>query len=302
VCSRLPRERRIGLAYALDRRGHIVSEFSITRLAPDRFYVVSAAAAEWHDADVLEAAAPPDGSVRIEDVSERFGTLVVVGPRSRAVLAAITEADLSNAAFPWLSAREIGIGRASVLALRMTYLGELGWELHAPVEHLSAIYEAARRAGAPYYVRDVGIYAVDSLRLDKCYRGWKTDLESGFSALEAGLDRFIDFDKPDFVGREALLTEQQRGAACRLVPLVLAEPGDADAPACASVLEHNTRVGIVTSGGWSYTLNRSVALAYVRADLTTPGTRLTIDIFGEPRTATVETEPLFDPADARPRA
>ncbi|HEY6432746.1 MAG TPA: FAD-dependent oxidoreductase [Acetobacteraceae bacterium] len=302
VCSRLPREGRIGLAYALDRHGHIASEFSITRLAGDRFYLVSAAAAEWHDADLLETAASADGSVRIDEVSERFGTLVVAGPRSRDVLAAITQADLSNAAFPWLAAREIGIGRATVLTLRMTYLGELGWELHSPAEQLPAIYEVASRAGALYGARDVGIYAVDSLRLDRCSRGWKTDLESGFSPLEAGLDRFVDFDKPDFVGRDALLAERRRGAARRLVPLVLAEPGDADAPACASVLRDRDRVGIVTSGGWSYTLDRSVALAYVRADLASPGTRLTVDVFGTPCAATVEAEPLFDPADARPRA
>lgn len=302
VCSRLPQEGRVGLAYALDKRGRIVSEFSITRLRQDRFYLVSAAAAEWHDADLLQAAAPAGGSVQIEEVSERFGTLVIAGPRSRDVLAATTDADLSDAVFPWLSAREIGIGPARVLALRMTYVGELGWELHAPIAELPAIYDMACHVGAPHGIRDVGIYAMDSLRLDKCHPGWKTDLESGYSPLEAGLDRFIDDDRPDFVGREALLAERQRGVAQRLVPLVLSESGDADAPICASVLQGRDRVGIVTSGGWSYTLGCSVALAYVRAELAMPGTDLAIDIYGTPCAATVRAKPLFDPDNVRPRA
>ena len=300
VCGRLPKTGRLGLAYALDARGKILSEFTISRLAADRFYLCAAAAAEWHDEDVLRAGLT--GDVAVESVTARYGTLVLAGPKARDVLAATSDADFSTAAFPWLSLRKIEIGAAPVMALRVNYVGELGWELHAPVEHIVALYEALWDAGAAQGMVDFGIYAVDSMRLDKCYRGWKTDLESGYSPLEAALDRFVALDKPDFVGRAALLAEQQRGVAQRLVPLVLDEAGDADAPALASVFQDGARVGLVTSGGWSYTLERSLALAFVKAPLAVPGTRLEVDVFGDRRPATVGTEPLYDPTNARLRA
>jgi len=301
LCSRLPRVGRIGLVYALDEHGRLVSEFTVTRLGHDAFYLCSAASAAWHDEDLLRAALPADGSACLEDVSAQRGTLVLAGPRARDVLAAVTRADVSSAAFPWLSAREIEIGAARVLALRVNYVGELGWELHAPMEHLVALHDALHAAGAAHNLRDFGIYAVDSLRLDKCYRAWKVDLETGFSPLEASLDRFVDLDKSDFVGRAALLAERQRGVAQRFVPLLLDETGDYDAPACSGVFDRDARVGIVTSGGWSYTLSRSVALAYVRADRAQEGVRLTVDVFGEPRAAVVAREPLYDPTNARLR-
>lgn len=299
LCSRLPPPGRIALAYALDRRGRILSEFTVTRLAPDRFYLVSAAAAEWHDADLL---VPPDDTVRVEALTARLGTLVLAGPRARDVLARLTRTDLTNAHFPWLSARKIEIGPSRPLALRINYLGELGWELHAPVEDLPALYGAVRDAGAPHGLRDIGIYAVDSLRLEKCYRAWKTDLETGYSPLQASLDRFVDFTRPDFTGRTALLEERRDGPSHRLVPLVLDAPGEADAPACASVFAEGARIGLVTSGGWSFTLDRSVALAYLRTDIARPGTDVTISILGERRRARIGVEPLFDPENLRPRA
>jgi dimethylglycine dehydrogenase len=302
LCTRLPRMGRITLAYALDQRGRIVSEFTVTRLAEDRFYLCSAASAEWHDADLLEASLPGDGSVQLEEISARWGTLVLAGPRARDVLGALTDADLSSPAFLWLSAPPLTIGSAPVLALRINYVGELGWELHVPVEHLAALYDALHRAGAPHGLRDFGIYAVDSLRLDKCYRGWKTDLETGYSPFEASLDRFVELAKPDFVGRAALLAEKQRGVAQRLVPLLLEDAGDADAPACTGVFADNARVGLVTSGGWSYTLGRSVALAYLRSDLAREGARVQVDVFGEMRAAVVGREPLYDPANERLKA
>ncbi len=302
VCSRLPKLGRIGLAYALDHRGRIVSEFTLTRVAPQEFYAISAAAAEFHDDDVLTRALPVDGSVHIERVSERLGTIVLAGPRARDVLGRMTRADLSNKAFPWLSAKTIEIGSAQVMALRVNYVGELGWELHAPTEFLAGIYEEATRAGVEYGVKPFGMYAMDSLRIDKCYRGWKSDLESGYSPLEASLDRFVDLTKPDFVGRDMILAELERGPTRRFVPLVLDTPGTADAPYCSTVFAGGEAIGLATSGVWSHTLNQSIALAYVRSDLTNPGTKLSIDVLGERVAATVGSEPLFDPENARSRA
>jgi len=302
TCSRLPQLGRVGLAYALTDRGRILSEFTIARIAPDRFYLIAAAAAEWHDLDVLRTNLPIGGSVQIANRSDEIGTLVVAGPRSRELLGHVTAADLSNTAFPWLAARTIDVLEHSVLALRINYVGELGWELHAPMERLPEIYDALTAAGPNYGLRDFGLYAMDSLRLDKCYRGWKTDLETGYTPYEASLDRFVSLQKPAFVGREAVIGEARRGAAQRFTPLTLDDDGDADAPSCAPVMFRGRNVGLVTSGGWSFTLSKSVALAYVRSDLASPGTKLEIEIFGERRAATVGREPLYDPGNARLRA
>ena len=300
LCSRLPAVGRLGLAYALDRRGRLLSEFTVSRLAPDRFYLCCAASAAQHDDDVLRQDVP-DG-VALQSLSDEWGTLVLAGPRARDVLSALTPADLTNAAFPWLAVREIAVAGVALLALRVNYVGELGWELHAPMPALPALYQALWSAGAAHGIADFGIYAVDSLRLDKCYRGWKSDLESGYTPLQASLDRFVDLRKPAFVGRAALLEEHARGPSQRMVPLLLDDAGDADAPALASVFSGGQRVGLVTSGGWSHTLGRSVALAYLDTPHAAVGTAVTLDVLGERRTARVAAEPLYDPRNERLRA
>lgn len=302
TCSGLPRPGRASLAYVLNERGRILSEFTITRTAPDVFYLVAATTAEWHDLDVLQNRLPCDASVRIVNRSDAIGTLLVAGPRSRELLRHVTAEDLSNAAFPWLAARTIDVLGKPALVLRVNYVGELGWEIHAPMEQLPGIYDALSAAGPHYGLRDFGLYAMDSLRLDKCYRGWKTDIDTGCSPYEASLDRFVSLQKPAFVGREALICERERGPAQRFVPLLLDDEGDADAPSCAPVMLQGENVGLVTSGGFSFTLNKSVALGYVRSDLATPGTKLEIEIFGERRIATVSREPLYDHDNVRLRA
>ena len=143
---------------------------------------------------------------------------------------------------------------------------------------------------------------MDSLRVDKCYRGWKSDLESGYTPFEASLDRFVDLKKPNFIGRDAVLTEPQRGVAQRFVPLVFDDDGDAEAPYCAQVFQGSSNVGLTTSGVWSHTLRKSVALAYVRADLAVPGRKLEVNVLGQRRMATVQREPLYDPTNQRLRA
>ncbi|HXT08202.1 MAG TPA: FAD-dependent oxidoreductase [Roseiarcus sp.] len=302
VCGRLPREGRIGLTWTLNDKGGILSEFTITRLKGERFLLISAAAALWHDIDGLEAHKPQDGSVSLEDISARYGSLVLAGPRARDVLAKITEADLSNRAFPWLSAREIEIGYARMLALRVNYVGELGWELHAPMEHLAATYARLWEAGEEHGIRDFGMYAMDSLRLEKGYRGWKGDLTYEYTPLMANLDRFVAFDKGEFRGRAALLAERVQGPKERLVPLTLDEPGDADAPYCSTVWHGAQRVGLTVSAGYGHALQKAIALAYVRADLTTPGTKLDIEILGKRCAALVGADPLYDPQNLRLRA
>src|SRR4029077_13643960 len=183
-------------AYMLNGRGGIVCEFTITRLAEDRFYLIGAAAAEWHDLDWLKRHLPADRSVRIENLSARLGSLVLVGPRSREVLAKVTDADLSNDRFPWLSAREIEIGFARMLALRVDYVGELGWEVHGPLENLVGTYDALWGEGTYHGMRDLGMCAMDFLRLEKCYRGCQPDISPEYPPLMASSERFVDFQKP----------------------------------------------------------------------------------------------------------
>ncbi len=301
-CSKLPSQGRVSLAYALTDDGKLWSEFTITRLGEDHFYIISAAIAATHDMDLLRQGLPADSAITVKDVTADFGTLIIAGPRARDVLAQVTQADLSNAGFPWLTAQYIETVSGRCLAMRVNYVGELGWELHAPVAQLPSLYAAIWAAGAAYDIRDFGLYAMDSLRVDKCYRGWKSDLESGYTPLEASLDRFVDVTKPDFVGKAALAAEHARGAAQRFVPLIFDEDGDAEAPYCAQVFDGETNVGLTTSGVWSHTLNKSVALAYVKADKATPGTKLQVNVLGQMRSATVHAEPLYDPKNQRLRA
>jgi dimethylglycine dehydrogenase len=301
-CSKLPSQGRVSLAYALTEDGKLWSEFTITRLGEDHFYIISAAIAATHDMDLLRKGLPADSAITVKDVTAEFGTLIIAGPRARDVLAQVTKADLSNAGFPWLTAQYIETVSGRCLAMRVNYVGELGWELHAPVEQLPSLYDAIWAAGAAYDIRDFGLYAMDSLRVDKCYRGWKSDLESGYTPLEASLDRFVDVTKPDFVGKAALAAEHARGAAQRFVPLIFDEDADAEAPYCAQVFDGDTNVGLTTSGVWSHTLNKSVALAYVKADKAVPGTKLQVNVLGQMRSATVHAEPLYDPKNQRLRA
>ena len=302
VCSKLPSQGRVSLAYALTPKGTLWSEFTITRLGPDHFYIISAAIAATHDMDLLRQGLAADSPITVTDVSADFGTLIVAGPRARDVLGQVTKADLSNAAFPWLTAQNIETVAGRCLAMRVNYVGELGWELHAPVAQLPVLYAALWAAGAAFDIRDFGLYAMDSLRVDKCYRGWKSDLESGYTPLEASLDRFVDVNKSDYVGKAALVAEHARGAAQRFVPLIFDDDGDAEAPYCAQVFDGDTNVGLTTSGVWSHTLKKSVALAYVDAAKAVPGTKLQVNVLGQMRSATVHAEPLYDPKNEKLRA
>jgi len=301
VAGRLPRIGRIGLCYVCTERGGVQSEFTVTRWAENRFYLCCAGGAEWHDEQLLSQHSPADGSVRLDNVTGLYGTLVIAGPESRTLLERVTDADLSNAAFPWLSAQPIEIGFMAVRALRVNYVGELGWELHLPMASMQPVYDRLMLAGADLGIADFGMYALDSLRLEKCYRGWKVDLVDEYSPLESSLDRFVDLDKGPFPGREALRAQQQGGLGQRLVPLLVEAEGT-DAPVCATVFQDLDTVGLVTSGGYGYTVGKSIALAYVRIDLTEPGTALEVDIFGQRRAATVVSEPIYDPDNSRLRA
>jgi dimethylglycine dehydrogenase len=285
----------------LNAGGTIEGDVTVTRLAADRFLVVSAAVAELHDLDWIRRHAPEDGSVRVENVTDRWGVLILAGPRARDVLGRLTDADLSSAAFPWLAAREIAVGHAPVRALRVGFVGELGWELHHPIEYQVALYDALKAAGADLGLVDFGLRAMDSLRLEKAYRVWGADINTEVTPLEAGLERFVAFDKGDFVGRAALLAQREAGVRKRLATLEV-DAADADCFGNEAVHAGDRVVGITTSGGYAHWLEKSLAVAYLDAALAVPGTALEVEVLGHRRSARVLVEPPFDPANARLRA
>jgi dimethylglycine dehydrogenase len=302
VAGVVPKPGRTALNYFCAPSGGIVTEMTVTALAPDRYWLISAAAGERHDEHWLEQHLPANrAEVSLANLSARYGTLIVVGPKSRELLSQLTRADLSNEAFPWLAVRTIEIGYTKALAVRVNYVGELGWELHLPTEHLLSVYDMIFEAGERFGISDYGLYAMDSLRLEKCYRSWKADLTTEYTPFMASLDRFVRLDKAGgFIGQAALRAEAVAGPRERFVPLIV-DAKDADAAAVSIVYHRDTPVGLVTSGGYGYRIHQSIALAYVRTDLAVAGQVLEIEILGERRRAVVGVEPLFDPENLRLR-
>ena len=294
VTGGLPKPGRMNLLYFSDDRGRILTEMSCLRHDENHFTLVTAATAQWHDRELLLSRMPE--SVSLTDHTSEYGTFIVTGPKSRDLFAAISDADLS---FSWLSHQTASVaGRPAALA-RVSFAGELGWEVHAANEHLPAIYEAILAQGA----KPFGMYALNALRIEKGYRTWKGDLSTDYTLFEGGLDRFVKLDKPqDFPGKSALLAEKQRGVAKRFVTMIV-DAGEADAPYMSCIWHDGEIVGETTSGDWGYRVNASVALGMVRTDLAVPGTELLVEIYGEKRRAVVqEDRPLWDPENERLRA
>jgi dimethylglycine dehydrogenase len=294
TASRLPKEGRVGLAYFPDTRGRIVTEMSVMNHGPEKVGLITASVAEWHDREWLWRAAPE--GITVTDHSAEVECLLVTGPKAREVLRALTDADLS---LPWLSVQEAKVAGCAVGLLRVSFAGELGWEVHCAVTDAPAIWDAVTAAGA----KPFGMWALNSLRVEKGYRAWKGDLSTDYSLLEGGLDRFVNFDKPAFVGKAALLAEKQRGVKKRFATLTLDAPGTADAPSMATIWHDGVVVGEATSGAWGYRIGKSVALGMLRPDLCVPGTKVEVEIFGERFVATVHAdEPLWDAKNERIRA
>lgn len=296
VTGALPKIGRVGLVYFADTRGRIVTEMSVTRESEDLFILVTAATAQWHDREWLQSHMPEGCAFDLEDWTDRMSTLIVTGPKSRALLSELCDADLS---LPWLSFQECAVTGRWAALLRVSFAGELGWEIHAETADIPAIYDLVIGAGATPF----GMYALNSLRIEKGYRTWKGDLSSDYTLFEGGLDRFVKLDKPqDFPGKAALLGEKQQGPAKRFVTLVV-DAGDQDAPYMSTIWNGDEVVGETTSGAWGYRVGASVALGVVRADVATPGMTLEVEIFGRRRAATVQADaPLWDPENVRLRA
>jgi dimethylglycine dehydrogenase len=305
--NRLPRPGRIGLTYALTPAGTVRSEYTLLRTAEDDFTLFSAGA--WHaydQDDLLKAVAetePRFGRIEVEDVTTKWGVFALAGPASRAILRALIrdaepETALSNARFPWLSARRIELGMVPVMAVRVAYTGELGWELHHPIEMQCHLWDRLMEAGTAHGLKPVGARAQNWLRQEKSYRAFGTELGRDATPIEAGLDRFVDLSK-DFRGKAAMLATPVRA---RCVTLLIDGPGDADPWGREALYDGAERVGRLTSGGWSVAFGRQIGMGYVRPDLAAPGTRLKVRMFRALFDATVAEDSPYDPQNLRLRS
>ncbi|MDG1116195.1 MAG: FAD-dependent oxidoreductase [Flavimaricola sp.] len=292
--GRLPKEGRVGLGYFPDARGRIVTEMSVIVKGDDHVGLITAGTAQWHDSEHLWRQAPE--GITVTDHSDEMECLLVTGPKARDILGPLADADLS---LPWLSVQTgCTLADRPCTLLRVSFAGELGWEVHCPIGDAPAIWDAVTQAGATPF----GMFALNSLRVEKGYRAWKGDLSTDYTLLEGGLDRFVDWSKP-FVGKAALEAEKQQGVKKRFTLLTLDTPGAADAPYMSTVWQDGALVGETTSGAWGYRTGQSVALAMLRPDLCAKGTKVEVEIFGERFLATVQGDaPLWDPQNDRLRA
>jgi dimethylglycine dehydrogenase len=302
TANRMP--KRIGgitLAHYLSEQGRILGESTITRLAQDRFYVLSGAGAEERDLDHLRQGLATAGDVSVTNVTDDWGVLVLAGPRSRDLLENLTDTDLGNEKFRWLTGREIDVAGVPLRALRVNYVGELGWELHCPMPRLAELYDVLWSAGEEFGIADFGVYAVNSLRMEKAYKGWGAELTNEITMIEADMERFLRLDKPEFIGKQPTEAVKQSSISTKLV-YVEVEPGNCDVHGGEPVFSDGRIVGVSTSGGYGHYTGKSLGFAYVEPELAAPGTRLVIEVLGEARNAEVLSEPVYDPRNERLRS
>ena len=312
--NRLPTtDGGIRLVHMLTDLGGIECEMTVTRLAHDRYYLNSAITGTTHDLDWLAQHVLPGEDVTIADVTDATAILAVTGPRARDVLATCTDADLSSKAFPWLTAREVHVAGVPVTALRVSYVGELGWELHHPIARMPELYDALVAAGEAHGMVHFGSYAMNVMRIEKAYKAWGGELTTEITPIEAGLDRFVDLDTPgrDFLGRDATLARRATaGPDLTGLDMLLVycevDATDSDCrgnePTYDPAGDGTTAMGITTGGAWGHTVGRSLAFAYVDPAFRAPGSTFEIALFGERHTATVLAAAAHDPSNERLRA
>ena len=292
------KEGGIVLAHILSNAGRINAEMTITRMGDNHFYLLSAAIAEIRDFDYLTQAMTEKENIEIVNVTDARGVLVLAGPKAREVMAKVTEEKLDNASFPWLTGKEINISGLPTRALRINYVGELGWEIHPPIEHLEAIYDALWQAGEEFGIADFGLYAVDSLRMEKAYRHWGGELTNEVTMIDSDMERFIKLDKDNFIGKEATIRQQQEERLFQLVYFEI-EANDSDINGGEPIYIADKCIGITTSGDYGHFVKKSLGFGYVKPDNSLPGTELYIDLLGDRCRATVLKDPIYDPHNER---
>jgi 4-methylaminobutanoate oxidase (formaldehyde-forming) len=287
----------------LNKRGGIECDFTVTRLAEERFLIITGTAFGQHDISWLRLNMPEDGSVAIEDVGSLYACIGLWGPKARKILQKATGADLSNESFPYMTAQNITVGDVPVIAMRVTYVGELGWEFYCPMEYGLRLWDTLWEAGASEGMVAGGYKAIDSLRLEKAYRYWSAEISPDYTPYEAGLGLFVKLDKGEFLGREALLKQKEAGLKRKLCCLTLADNRvialgkEPIRPAGKEEI-----ISWVASGGYGYSVQESIAFAYLPIEYAKLGTMLEIDVFGETVGAEVKKMPLWDAKGERIRA
>ena len=305
LANRIPKKMgRVALCHLLTVNGGVRSEFTVYEWATGRFYLVSAGAFERHDHDVLRKLCPTDGSVRLNAITTRLGVLVLAGPNSRKVLQRLTDADLSNEAFPWLSGKDISVGTTSAHALRVNFVGELGWEFHHPIEQQVALFDHLMDAGKEFGIRPYGIKAMGALSIEKSYRLVPRELSIEYSAYESGLDRFVHPNKGQFIGRDALVAGREKGLNWNFVTMEVhgVTGKDSDARGSEPLYAKGKLIGRATNGGFGWRVNKSLALGMVKPEFAAIGTELEIKILDKMFKAIVIPESPYDPENNALRA
>ena len=290
---------RTVLSPMLNDSGHIVGDFTVTRLDHERFFMVGSGVAERYHMRWFDRYLPADG-VTVESRADALCGLSISGPRSRELLAALTDEDVSNDAFRFLRTRHMTIGPATARVMRISFTGELGYEMYVPEEHQVAVFDAIRVAGEPLGLALIGGRALGSLRIEKGYGSWGPEYGPEYTPFENGLDRFIRFEKEQFVGRDAARRMSNELPQYRLGYFVI-DADEADATGGEPVSRDGVVVGQVSSGMFGHTVGTSLALAYINADAAEPGDNFTIEILGDNRPARLLAEPLVDPQGERMR-
>jgi dimethylglycine dehydrogenase len=296
-----PRKGGIVLTHGLTNKGRIESEYTITRLDDEHFYLLSAAAANVRNTDHLRQSKGDNEQVTIKNITDRWGTLVLAGPRSRDLLSKITDADLSNEHFPWLTGKEIEVAGVMMRALRINFVGELGWELHMPIDKLVSTYDSVWTAGEEFDIADFGMYALSSLGKEKAYYSWGVELINEITMIEAGMERFVNFDKGDFVGREALLQRQKERLNWNIA-YVEVDAEDAEVYGGEPAYDGEKVIGVTSSGSYGHRVKKSLAFVFVPPEYAIPGTIFDIEILNRRRQAKVLAEAAYDPKNKRLRA
>ncbi len=283
----------------LNKRGGIECDFTVTRLAEERFFIVTGTAFGQHDLSWLSLNMPEDGSVAVEDVSSSYACLGLWGPNARKILVKVTKDDVSNTGFPYMTAHRIVVGDVPALASRVTYVGELGWEFYCPMEYGLRLWDTLWEAGQPAGLVAAGYKAIDSLRLEKGYRYWSSEISPDYTPLEAGLGFAVKFDKKDFIGKEALLKQKEAGLTRKLCCMTLSDSRTIALGKEPIRSKDGTMIGWVAAGGYGYSVGQSIIYAYLPMEYCKAGTELEVEFLGEQVGAVVVQSPLWDPKGER---
>jgi dimethylglycine dehydrogenase len=298
TCQKVPvTDGRIALCPMLDSNGNFKSDMTVTRDREGEYFCVTASVGKRHDQHWLKLNLPEDGSVQMEDLTYNLGCLIIAGPKARDLLAKVAYADVSNEAFAFGTSREFYIGRIKCRVNRLNYVGELGYEIFHPIEAQIPLFETLMAAGAEFDLKMFGMYAMESMRLEKGYLAWKAEMNVHHTPLETSIDWTVKWDK-DFIGKSGLEKARADGIPLKLAGMVV-EAEDADPWGYNPIFKGEEQVGMTSSGGYGHRVARSIALGYIQPELAEPGTRLEVEVLGKKLPAEVVAMPLYDPENER---